>query len=419
MTDRPLNGFQRLLQGADFVMAALVLVWSADALVRFGVGTVVTALVYAYFLARLAMTLPRFGSVVLRSGPVLVYPALCLISTYWSVMPEMTAIASVQIGFTILIGLFVGFQFRLLTLARLVLFALGLTMVLSLANLGGAWGNAYSWEGGFLGIYTNKNALGQRGALLVLVCIFVLAADPSRSLRFVAACILGLTGYLLVVSKSATSILMSGLIGGSFAFLSAAIAHRALRPWLWLVGTVFIGAVLVTLISLEINPWVEVLAAFDKNTTLTGRTVLWEHGLARIAERPVLGYGAMAYWVSPDHAQEILLLRDEYGTTVAAFHSFVIELLVGLGPMGLVAMGLLIGSSVHAVWRYTVGPVRMWALWALALLVLLSLLGSSLFRQHEITLVLVVALGASARRDVLLGGGPAGVRSNASMLRQV
>lgn len=404
-----MSGYQRLLHRADFAMGVLVLIWTAEALVRFHIGAQITGLVYLYFAFRFAMTLPAFLPVLLRAAPVLVYPLVCLTSAFWSVMPAVTLIAAVQIAFTIMLGLFLGTQFRLLDLARMILIALGLTMLLSLTNFGGLWGQTYSWEGGFLGIYTNKNALGQRGALLALTALFLFLADPSRWIRWLAVLVLGLTGALLALSKSATSILLALAFGTGF-LLRASADRRSVRPWLWLTCLVVLSCVVVTLTLLRIDPWAAILAAFDKNPTLTGRTALWAHGMDMIAKAPLLGQGAMAYWVAPDFSPEISHLRSDYGATVTAFHNFVIEVLVGLGLPGLLALLLLIGSSIRAVWSHGQGASRRWALWTLALLVLLSLLGSSLYRQHEITLMLVVALGASAQQSGLSRRAGQGVR---------
>lgn len=390
-------------QLADFFMGCVVLVWTAEALVRFGIGFEITTVVYAYFGLRFIMTLRKFVPVIMQTWPVLLYPGFCFLSVYWSVSPVHSAVSAVQIGFTILFSLFLGLQFSLRQLAFMIFLALGATMIASLTNFGGQWGNAYSWEGGYLGIYTNKNALGQRGTLLLLTCVYLLVSGRGKIAALLVALV---TIYLLSISKSATSVLISGVCCAGLIMSLLTQKSRGVAPWIMLATVTGMALVIAFITGLGISPFDEVLEAFGKNTTLTGRTVLWEHGLHKIAETPVLGKGAMAYWVAPEFAQEVGVLRDIYGTTVSAFHNFVIEILVMLGPLGLIAMGALLFSSFRAIWTMQNSPEKQWALWVFATLIILSLLGSSLFRQHEIILVLLVALGVSPRREMLLS--PAG-----------
>lgn len=383
----------------DVAMGGLVVIWTAEALVRLPMLSAVTALVYAYFCFRFVMTLPRFLPLVLRNWPMLLYPALCLASVAWSLTPLLSLTGAIQILFTVLIGIFLGGQLGLRGLALLVLCALGVTMLASVANLGGALGKAWSYVGGFLGIYTNKNALGQRGTLLILTCLFFILTERRGPVFWLSVGTGMLTLVLLGLSLSVTAILMTGLMTGLTLLVlgwANLPQHRALAViFMALCG----GAVVVALTILDINPFTEVLAAFGKNSTLTGRTFLWEVGIAKVGEAPLFGHGILAFWHAPEFAQEVLVISGLYGETVEAFHNFVIEALVALGPLGLVT---LLAIAIHAMVnlsRIRAGQVRYWGWLAVLLLLLLSLLGSSFFRQHEISLLLIVAIGAAAGRD--------------------
>ncbi len=383
----------------DAAMGALVVVWTAEALVRLPMLSAVTALVYAYFSLRFAMTLPRFLPLVLRNWPVLLYPGLCLASVAWSLTPMLSMVGAVQILFTILIGVFLGGQLGLRGLALLILCALGVTMLASLANLGGAFGKAWSYFGGFLGIYTNKNALGQRGVLLLVTCLFFVLTERRGPVFWLALALGALTMVLLGLSLSVTSILMSAAMGGLTLLVLGWVNLPHFRGLAVIFVTLSGAAMAVSLIILGINPVTEVLDAFGKNATLTGRTVLWEVGLAKVGEAPLFGHGILAFWHAPEFAQEVLVISGLYGETVEAFHNFVIEALVALGPLGLVTLLAIAAHAVIGLGRVPAGQVRYWGWLVVLLLLLLSLLGSSFFRQHEISLLLVVAIGAAAHRD--------------------
>ena len=384
---------------ADAAMGALVVIWTAEALVRLPMLWLVTLSVYGYFTLRFAITLPRFLPLVLRNWVMLLYPGLCLASVLWSLTPMLSFVGSIQIAFTILIGIFLGGQLGLRGLALLILGALGATMILSLANLSGTFGNAWSYVGGFLGIYTNKNALGQRGTLLILTCLFFILTERRGLIFWIALCLGCLTTILLGLSLSVTSILMTGAMTGLMLFLLgwANLPRYRLLALLFVVLCAFTAA--ITIFALGINPVDEVLGAFGKNSTLTGRTFLWEVGLAKVEEAPLLGNGILAFWHAPEFAQEVLVISGLYGETVEAFHNFVIEVLVALGPLGLITLLAIALTSFRNLARVQNGQARYWGWLVVTLLLLLSLLGSSFFRQHEISLLLIVAIGSAAGQD--------------------
>ena len=384
-------------------MAVAVLVWAADALVRLPAQPVLTLVFYAWFCLRFVGTAGGLLREVGGNWVQFLFPIVCLASTAWSVSPQVSLGASVQIAFTVLVGLSLGAVFRPHALARLVAIALGLTMIASLANIGGALGVWQSYEGGFLGVYTNKNGLGQRGVLLMVACTYLLIADPSLAVRRAALAMLVLTAGLVAASLSATSIVV-GMI--ACPMLCAAMLWQGtprLRAPILVLALTGAACTLVALWFLAVDPWAALLDLFGKSHTLTGRTVLWEQAIDRIQAAPLLGTGAMAYWQAPVFAHETFVLQGRYGATVSAFHNFVLEILVMCGPLGLAAMAALIATALTRA-AAVPGPERHWVLGAVMVLVFLALFGSSLFRQHEISLLLIAALAASCRHCVAKPG---------------
>lgn len=388
-----------LVDWLDIGFAILVILWTAEALARVPAPAAVTALAYAYFVPRLALAAPRLLPALVRCWPVLLYPLICTVSVLWSLVPVVTLVASIQLWFTVLVGIFLGQRFGIAGLAGLVLCALGVSVVASAANLTGALQPVYGYEGGFLGIYTNKNALGQRGALLLLTLLLFAAIGARRVLWALAA--LG-TVVVLILSQSVTALLVGFLWGGAFVLLTMRPGRGVAVVVLATLGVMTLAAIWV----LDLNPVQDGLAALGKTPTLTGRTLLWDIALQKARDFPMLGMGFMAYWQAPAFAEEVRTITQLYGGTVGAFHNFLLEVLTMLGPLGVVAMLILVGWSGVALWRLPPGPLRLWAGLSFALLVGLSLLGSSLYRAHEMSLLLVVALGAAAASE--RGGGSAG-----------
>ena len=383
----------RALDWADGVMAIFVMVWVSEAFVRLGLDTFFTATVYAYFVPRFLFSAGWLVPQILRIWPMLVYPALCTVSVAWSLVPQLSLVAAIQLWFTLCLGVFLGYRFRLSGLAALVMVGLGLTIVLSAMNLGGTWPPAFGPDGGFQGIYTNKNALGQRCALVILTALLFLSAQQAGSARVGWIVLVIAVAAVLVLSQSVTAGLLSVMAVGLFAALrlrgASMLAALIAGGTLALIGVVFLWIYDVALVE-------DGLAALGKTPTLTGRTMLWQIALERARDYPLLGVGYMAPWSAPEFAQEIAVINSLYGGTVAAFHNVFLEALVMLGPLGVLAMVLLIATSAVALWRHPVGALRDWGLILFGLLVASALLGSSLYRPHELTLLMVVAFAAAA-----------------------
>ncbi|TIQ90781.1 MAG: O-antigen ligase family protein, partial [Mesorhizobium sp.] len=93
-----------------------------------------------------------------------------------------------------------------------------------------------------------------------------------------------------------------------------------------------------------------VLGTFGKDSTLTGRTYLWEQGWEAAQQAPILGVGYAAYWVQ-GFAEAERLWNEFYITTRSGFHfhNTYIEALVELGYVGATLISLII---VRALWGH-------------------------------------------------------------------
>lgn len=97
-----------------------------------------------------------------------------------------------------------------------------------------------------------------------------------------------------------------------------------------------------------------VLAAFGKDSTLTGRTYLWNQAIEIGARNPTFGLGYNAFWTHgrPEAEQ----LWEEFfitGRTGFHFHNLLIESYVALGILGLILVGgicvLLVAMPITAI----------------------------------------------------------------------
>jgi exopolysaccharide production protein ExoQ len=103
-----------------------------------------------------------------------------------------------------------------------------------------------------------------------------------------------------------------------------------------LIGCLAFGAA-VALAAINSGAIGLLLGAFDKDTTLTGRTYLWAQGWLASQQAPIIGVGYQAYWVQGFPEPE--RLWEEFYITARAgfhFHNTYIETLVELGAIGTV-----------------------------------------------------------------------------------
>jgi len=382
----------------DTGMLGLAVLWMSEALVRLPIGPEVTALVYGYFSLRIATWIARDGGpeapVVLA---ILPFPALCLASALWSLAPEVSAVAAVQLTFTLILALWAGSAIPLRRLAWILTLALGGALAVSAMNLAALWTPAYSWERGFLGVFTNKNALGQRAALTFVAALALMLASRGRIEPVIAAGIAALALWMLVLSLSVTGLVLGSVAGATVVVLAIWGARRSLGLIALILGLGAVAAALFWAGQIQVDIVTLVLEGFGKSHSLTGRTFLWASGWDVVAEAPLAGHGYMAFWVAEATAQQTAITAELYGATVQSFHNFALEILVATGVPGLLAFAVLLIAVGSWIARAPRGHGRRWAAITCLLLVALSALGSSLYRPHEISLFLLVAIGIAAR----------------------
>lgn len=273
-----------------------------------------------------------------RPGPVmllLMVPFFFLLSILWSDVPSTTLRAAIQYGITFIAGLVAG---RITSVPNLAFGgAIGGVLVLLYSAANGGYSYDYI-DGGFAfnGAFSSKNQLGYFATLSILFSLsLVWTFKCQRALQPFAFLAAGLGLIMLWMSDSATSLL------SAFAAFSAVIFMgivMALAPWLRraAVFLVLTGSVATAFASYRFGAFDALLAAFGRDSSLTGRTYLWSEALEFGSAQPILGLGYNAFWTHGRPAAE-MLWREFYitGRTGFHFHNLLIETYVGTGLIGL------------------------------------------------------------------------------------
>jgi exopolysaccharide production protein ExoQ len=147
---------------------------------------------------------------------------------------------------------------------------------------------------------------------------------------------------LLVLSHAATSVIVMLLCLAAYpvAQLMRVSKRRTLPLWVPLAPLFGIGIYLV------LSNFGFVLAAADRDSTLTGRTAIWHYTLEAIGRHPWFGYGYDVFWnrYTPELARvtQALQFRPPHA------HDGYLDILLAIGAVGFVVF---LGGFTTNLWR--------------------------------------------------------------------
>lgn len=348
--------------------------------------------------------------------PILAFSLFAMMSVLWSAAPPVTARASLQFLTHILCTLIAA---RVVTVNNFIKGALLGSILCMIYSLMFGYYLLDPLDGtvSFVGAFSSKNQLGLHASLGVYYAFAAVVILKVRRLWLgVAAVSFLLSAYCLKESESATSVLtILAVIGASMVLRVVDFLSPRHRIVLFIAGTVLGGLSIGAFIysgGIDL-----VLGAFGKDSTLTGRTYLWQQGYAAAMQNPFFGVGYQAYWVQGFSEAE--RLWDEFYILTRAgfhFHNTYIETAVELGLFGLLMMaGMLLTALLGTLKRLltNVNDPEAGVLFGLAmLLVERSFVEIDVLFAYQIgSFLLFFILGKLAQRKATVP------RASASMVR--
>jgi exopolysaccharide production protein ExoQ len=347
---------------------------------------------FAIYLVTIFLLTLRWRNVVntiKRDKYIWMLVVLPLISMCWSFDRSATMKDSVTIVGSSLFGLYLATRYTIAEQLQIIAIAAQISIVSS--TLFAVFLPSYGvmtdlHAGAWRGIHTHKNGLGQMVGLSTLVFIIQIIDDKKRS--YLAAIGLVFSVTLLVLSKSTASITNTLLVLPFFGLL-----HLARWRYQLMIPTLFGVTTFALVSSLWIKENLEILASsVGKNTTLTGRTSVWEFVWDMILKHPWLGYGYGGFWRGFEGEAAYVWRATQWTPTHP--HNGLLGIWLDLG---------LLGVSIYSIgfcryfWRalvYTRSSRKMEGLWPmiyLVYLVLLNLTETHLFMPNSIAWVLYIA----------------------------
>jgi O-antigen ligase len=310
---------------------------------------------------------PRVNAILRANGPVLLFFAFAAFSVVWSDYPDVAIKRWIKACGNVVMVLIVLTEAnpsaavkRLFARLAFVLLPLSILLIRYYPSLGRGY-HQYTWQTFYSGVATGKNSLGYICLVLGLASVWrVLETRRWRwtgewvdggmspgSLRQTRRRILLAHGIVLVfalwlfrLSDSVTPLVCCIV---AMALMMLAGSHAlARRPTA--LHVVFATGLLVLLPG-----WVmfDVFTeALGRDTTLTGRTELWQ-GLLRLAMDPILGAGFESFWLG----DRIEKLWNLYWWRPNQAHNGYLEIYLNLGWIGVALLGVVIVRGYTSVIR--------------------------------------------------------------------
>lgn len=321
-------------------------------------GQIAILLYYALWFPLIAVDYRKVLGNYNRHAWMLAFAVLVVLSVFWSAVPSVSLRAGIQYLTQVICTLIAARIIDIRTLTRGMIAGVGIVLIYSIL-FGGYEYDLMDGTYSFVGAFASKNQLGLYASLGIIVSFAAVFIFGERRIWLAGAGVTGLlSAYCLAVCQSATSVLTTAVVIALIIGLRVVLALTPQQRKLLVIGGGVAVIVLVTA-SVYLGVVDAILGLFGKDSTLTGRTYLWQQGLAAAAQNPVFGIGYQAYWVQ-GFAEPERLWNEFYITarTGFHFHNTYIETDVELGFVGVLLLALTLLKILWGHLRRLIEDIR-------------------------------------------------------------
>jgi len=293
-------------------------------------------------------------------GPVGLLGVFCgwmWLSTLWATLGQHTIVEATTLIVTFLTGVYLARSFSLLEQLILVVVAMQPGLLWSRYAIANNWSNSVDQNGNWVGIYFNRNSLAPVAmvsclAASALLWIVVMRRGKKWPITVLAILIdVVLFGAVMLFhTRSNTSVGGAVVFAAVWAFwtvvrslmrrkrINSDALHRFVYP-LFIASATLLTWATVRLQSV-------VLSFFGETIDFNGRSELWRYSWIGFLERPILGWGWMSAWRTPNFFK-----HDRWWTITNTgwSHSGFMDVLLGGGVLAGLALiaALLWGGYRH------------------------------------------------------------------------
>lgn len=310
-------------------------------------------------------------------------------SIFWSYVPDVTLRRLVAFSGTTMFGIYLSSKYTIEEQLKLLVWTFGIAVLLSfvfaiaLPQYGLESGvHAGLWRG----IYSHKNTLGVNMATSsIIFLIMAINSKVKRALLWIGFC----SSVILVILSGASSSLANVLIIVLIYFFCQLFRLRLTIQIPLLICLIIIGVWTNILVTNNLD---FLLGLLGKDSTLTGRTELWQLTWASIQKEYWLGYGYRAFWTEGN--SEASIINTTLSWIVPHAHNGLLQLWTNLGLLGVIIylvgfLNIFIRAFVqfqqNKQWEFC------WIILLLSFIVLTNTTEQNLLRENSIIWVLYVA----------------------------
>ncbi|MDQ0563377.1 exopolysaccharide production protein ExoQ [Rhizobium mesoamericanum] len=305
-------------------------------------GQVAILLYYALWLPLIAVDYKKVLGSHGRYLWIYAFAALAFLSVFWSAVPSISLRASIQYLTQVICALIAVRVLDARTLTMGMIAGVGIVLVYSLL-FGYYEYDPLDGTFSFVGAFASKNQLGFYASLGLIVSFAAVFIFGERRLWMAASGVVGLlSAYCLIACQSATSVLTTAVVIALMMGLRVVLALTPDHRKLLVVGG-GVAVIILAVAGVYLGAVDAVLGIFGKDSTLTGRTYLWQQGIEAAKQSPAFGIGYQAYWVQGFSEPE--RLWEEFFITARSgfhFHNTYIETAVELGLAGVITLAAML-----------------------------------------------------------------------------
>ncbi|RUP10152.1 O-antigen ligase family protein [Hyphomicrobium sp.] len=221
---------------------------------------------------------------------------------------------------------------------------------------------------GYFGYFGFKQYLGQCASAAILLSFYEVLFSGWR--RYLAILIAIASVFLVFASESKGSLvfmLVAPCIAGVAILISGKLRVSALLVLLAIPAT-YIAASMVSSTNL-VN---RISYMIYGDSTLTGRTVIWDFIHREIAQRPWFGWGFRSFWLVGNDAPSVTQ-APYWVKHMTGSHSGYLDVKIETGVIGYWLFLIFIMATLYAIERVRRrDPLRAWILLSLALYVTIT-----------------------------------------------
>ena len=376
--------------GAGYELTAL----SADS--SSPIGAVGGALAYLIVAVLIMLNLKRVLQMALQMRWLTLLALLTIVSAIWSQNP----FRSFSYGFCYLLSTLFGYYLvlrfdfeqliKLLTLVGISICVLSAAFVVGLPQYGISYDDPRN-PGAWVGIFWNRTGAAQVLTFLMGPGLVVGANGPNwRQFAYVFT-----IAFFVVMTRPVTGLIL--MLFYIVCMATLYLLRRVERRTALTLGIILVSA--VTLVFILALPQISlVLGLFGRDTTLTGRTEIWQGLMESVAKRPLLGFGYAAFWqgLNGESANAILSSRWIF----AYAHNGFLEILLQVGTVGLVVFLVTLVKAFKDGWFCLTHKHTPGVEWCIGLLLLTCMYNldeeTLLFSKEILSILYIVACSGLA-----------------------